>query len=109
MDILAKSGGGGGEVVGAIFAFILVAIILMVLVARVREAISPRRVGNRMARFFEGATPAMLKEVAKRAAVRALQGNPAHAKGAVLRVSGNDLLVAFRQVQAMRPVENAPS
>lgn len=49
----------------------------------------------------EGATPAMLKEVVKRAAVRAVERN-GKAGDAALEITDTDLLMAYEQIQYMR-------
>jgi SpoVK/Ycf46/Vps4 family AAA+-type ATPase len=63
---------------------------------------------ERLLRATEGATPAMLKEIVKRAVVSALsQGGPER-NGDPLTLRVEDLLLATEQVRAMRDPEIVP-
>jgi ATP-dependent 26S proteasome regulatory subunit len=51
----------------------------------------------------DGATPATLKEVVKRAAVNALDRDGSGPVDAGIRITAQDLLLAYEQIQFMRP------
>ena len=59
---------------------------------------------DRLAEVSHGATPAMLKEVVKRAAVLAISANH-HYGDPSIAITESDLLLAYQQVQAMREIK----
>jgi hypothetical protein len=56
----------------------------------------------------EGMTPAMLKEIVKRAAVNAIERDGHGGKTAALAIEESDLLLAIEQVPALRDPERVP-
>src|SRR5581483_5034213 len=56
----------------------------------------------------EGTTPAMLKEIVKRAAVNAIERDGHGGKASAIAIEESDLLLAAEQVQAMRDPERVP-
>jgi hypothetical protein len=56
----------------------------------------------------EGMTPAMLKEIVKRAAVNAIERDGSGVKAGTLAIEEGDLLLAAEQVPALRDPERAP-
>jgi ATP-dependent 26S proteasome regulatory subunit len=63
---------------------------------------------DRILEATEGATPAMLKEIVKRAAVSAVERNGGKDKAEALAIQENDLLLATEQVRALRDPEAVP-
>jgi hypothetical protein len=57
----------------------------------------------------DGATPATLREVVKRAAVNALDRDGARSPETGIRITAQDLLLAYEQIQFMRPSRTATS
>ncbi len=56
----------------------------------------------------EATTPAMLKEIVKRAAVNAIERNGHDGKASAVVIEESDLLLASEQVQALRDPERIP-
>jgi hypothetical protein len=56
----------------------------------------------------EGTTPAMLKEIVKRAAVNAIERDGHGGQASALAIEESDLLLAAHQVQALRDPERTP-
>jgi len=56
----------------------------------------------------EGTTPAMIKEIVKRAAVNAIERDGHGRQASALAIEESDLLLAAEQVQAMRDPERVP-
>src|SRR5262249_17981864 len=56
----------------------------------------------------EGATPALLKEIVKRAAVNAIERDSHEATASAITLEESDLLLAAEQVRALRDPERVP-
>jgi hypothetical protein len=79
---------------------------LLVLFARsVRIALDD---WDRVLAVTEGTTPAMLKEIVKRAAVNAIERDGHKGEASAIAIEESDLLLAAEQVQAMRDPERVP-
>jgi hypothetical protein len=72
---------------------------------RVRLAVTD---WDRVLAVTEGTTPAMIKEIVKRAAVNAIERNGHAGQASALIIEDSDLLLAAEQVQAMRDPERVP-
>jgi ATP-dependent 26S proteasome regulatory subunit len=79
---------------------------LLVLFARsVRLALDD---WDRVIAVTEGTTPAMLKEIVKRAAVNAIERDGHKGQASAVAIEESDLLLAAEQVEAMRDPERVP-
>lgn len=63
---------------------------------------------DRVLAATDGTTPAMIKEIVKRAAVNALERDGHGIEASALAIDESDLLLAAEQVQAMRDPECVP-
>jgi len=63
---------------------------------------------DRVLAATDGTTPAMIKEIVKRAAVNALERDGHGIEASALAIDESDLLLAAEQVQAMRDPEWVP-
>jgi hypothetical protein len=63
---------------------------------------------NRVLAVTEGTTPAMIKEIVKRAAVNAIERDGHSRQASAIAIEESDLLLAAEQVQAMRDPERLP-
>jgi cell division protease FtsH len=62
---------------------------------------------DRAASATDGTTPAALKELVKRAAVLSLQRQPAGQSAGQITITDSDMLLAYEQIQRMRPTKSS--